>query len=93
MALMNKWANIVMGDGPVHSLIKTLSSLVSILWWNIVMDDWDSKKNHLVSDSILQHCKFIIPKGNLQGMTNNVGLTFSGGDTSLRFGISIEQDN
>ena len=29
----------------------------------------------------------------LQNMTNNVGLTFSVGDTTLWFTISIEQDN
>jgi hypothetical protein len=29
----------------------------------------------------------------LQGMTNDVGLTFSVGDTILWFTISIEQDN
>ena len=33
------------------------------------------------------------PQKKLQGMTNNVGLTFSVGDTIPRFTISIEQDN
>ena len=33
------------------------------------------------------------PPKNLQGMTNNVELTFSVGDTTPRFRISIEQDN
>ena len=33
------------------------------------------------------------PLKKLQGMTNNVGLTFSVGGTKLRFRVSIEQDN
>jgi hypothetical protein len=37
--LMNNWTNIVMHDGWVHPLSKTLPSLVSNLWWNIIMDD------------------------------------------------------
>ena len=39
MVLMNKWKNIVMDDGWVHPLAKTLPSLVNNMWWNIVMDD------------------------------------------------------
>ena len=34
-----------------------------------------------------------IPKKNSQGMTNNVGLTFSVGDIVPQFTISIEQNN
>jgi hypothetical protein len=33
------------------------------------------------------------PKKNLQGMTNNVGIACSLGNTILWFTISIEQDN
>ena len=33
------------------------------------------------------------PQKNLQGMTNNVGLTFSVGDTNPQSTIGIEQDN
>ena len=33
------------------------------------------------------------PPQKLLGMTNNVGLTLSVGDTTLQFTISIEQDN
>ena len=33
------------------------------------------------------------PSKKLQGMTNNVGLTFSVGDTTSQLTISIEQDN
>ena len=49
-------------------------------------------KNHLVSDS---NCNTIIynPTKNLQGSTNNVGLTFSVTDTILQFTIIIEQDH
>ena len=49
-------------------------------------------KNHLVSDSNLQHCKSIIPPKKLQGLANNVGLAFSIGDNTPQFTISIEQD-
>ena len=38
--LMNKWTNIVMEDGWVHPLGKTLSSLANNLRWTIVMHDW-----------------------------------------------------
>ena len=41
----------------------------------------------------LQHYKSIVSQKNGQGMTNNVWLTFSGGDFILWFTISIEQDN
>jgi hypothetical protein len=37
----------------------------------------------------MQHCKSIIPQFCLQGMTHNVGLTFSVGDTIPRFTISM----
>jgi hypothetical protein len=48
-------------------------------------------RNHLVSDI---DCKTInLLSQKLQGMTNNVGLTFSVGDTIPRFTISIEQRN
>ena len=39
--LMKKWANIVIDDGWVHPLVKTLPSLVNNLWWDIVTDDWN----------------------------------------------------
>ena len=41
----------------------------------------------------LQHSKSMIPLKNLQGMTNNVGLLFSVGDTPPRSTISGEHDN
>ena len=59
-----------------------------ILSWMIEI--W--MKIHLVSDS---NCNTLNPYSPkiLQGMTNNVGLTFSVGDTIPRFTISIEQHN
>jgi hypothetical protein len=48
--------------------------------------------NHLVSDSNLQDHKSIIPAKTLQGMTNNIGSTFSVGDTTPRITVSDEQD-
>ena len=44
---MDKWTNIVIDDGWVHSLAKTLPSLVINLWWNIVVDDFDLNEKSL----------------------------------------------
>ena len=55
-----------------------------------VIEVW--MKNHLVSDSDCNTVDFQFPL-NLQGITNNVGLAFSVGDTILRFTLTIEQDN
>ena len=44
MALpMNKWTNIVMDDGWVHPLVQNhmFSSLVSNLWGNVAINDWN----------------------------------------------------
>jgi hypothetical protein len=49
-------------------------------------------RNHLVSDNDCNTINLLSPK-KLQGMTNNVGLTFSVGDTIPRYTISIEQGN
>ena len=49
-------------------------------------------KKHLVSDSDCDSINLYPPK-KLQGMTNNVGLTFSVGDAIPQFTISIEQDD
>ena len=46
-------------------------------------------KHHLVSDSN----SINPPPHTLQGMANDVGLTFSVGNTTPRVTISIEQDN
>ena len=56
-----------------------------ILLWMIEI--W--MKIHLVSDNNRNTLNLYPPKKN-QGMTNNVGLTFSVGDTIPQFTISIE---
>jgi hypothetical protein len=56
------------------------------------MDDiWMT--NHLVSDSNCNTLNNMLFHKSLQGVTNNVGLTSSVGDTMPHFTISIEQDN
>ena len=45
--LMQKWIDIIMDDGLVNPLVKSLPSLVSNLWWNIVMDDRNLDENWL----------------------------------------------
>jgi hypothetical protein len=86
---MIKWTNIIMDDGWVHSLTKTLLYLANNLWWNIIMNDWNWTKNHLVCES--NYIYFSQKK--LQGIIDNVGLTLSVGDTIPQFTISIEQDH
>ena len=82
-----------MDDGCAHPLAKTLPSLVNNLWWNIVMDDWNLDEKSLDKWQYSQQHNSIIPQKVLQRMTNNAGLTFSVGDTTLRFTIGIEQYN
>ena len=90
--LMNKRTNIVIDDGWVQLLAKTLPTLVNNFWWNIVMDDWKMDAKHLVSDNI---CKNIIynPLKHLERMTNDVGITFGVGDTIPLFTTSTKKDN
>ena len=45
--LMNKWTDIVLDDGGVHALAKSLPSLVGDLWQNVVMDDWNLDEKSL----------------------------------------------
>ena len=59
-----------------------------VLSWMI--ENW--MKNHLVSGSNCNTVNVETPH-KLQGVTNNVGLTFSVGDTILWLTISMEQDN
>ena len=80
---MNKWTNTVTNDGWVHPSAKTLHSLVNKLWWNIVMDDCNLDENHFVSDIDCNTVNLYSPQ-DLQGMTNNVELAFSVGDTTPR---------
>jgi lipoprotein signal peptidase len=68
-------------------VIHWLSTICDeILTWMIEI--WMEKQ--LVSDT---NCNNIIPQFFLQEMTNNVGLTFSVGDTQPSFTNSSEQDN
>jgi hypothetical protein len=60
-----------------------------ILSWMIEV--W--MKHHLASDSNCNTTQFYNHPKKLQAMTNNVGLTFSVGDTTLWFTISIGQEN
>ena len=39
--LMNEWTNMSWMMDGVHPLAKILPSLVSNLWWNTVMGDWN----------------------------------------------------
>jgi hypothetical protein len=57
------------------------------------MDDKILDEKSLSKPQNLQHCKSTMSILVLQGMTNNVELTFSVGDTTPRFTISIEQDH
>ena len=73
------------GHNPTFSLLATRDEILS---WMI--ETWMEK--HLVSDS---NCNSLNPNPpkNLQGMTINVRLAFSVGDTTPRLTISHEQDN
>ena len=73
--------------GPKPYLLMS-ATYGEILSWMIMF--W--MKNHLISDS---NCNIENPYSQKQftRMTNNVGLTFSGGDTIPQFTISIKQDN
>jgi hypothetical protein len=66
-----------MMDEFIHGPYLLLLAMLSTM-----IEIW--MKYHLVSDS---DCNTI------QGMTNNVGLTFSVGGIQLQFASSIEQDN
>ena len=77
-----------MDGGRVHPLAKPYVLLSAtcdeILSWMIEI----RMEKPLGKCQILPH--YIIPP---KGMKNNVGLTFSVGDTTPRVTISIEQDN
>ena len=78
-----------MNDERVRPLTKTLSSLASNLWWYIVMDKQIWMKNHLVIDNICNVVNLQLPQKITQGMTNNVGLTFSGGEPTWYRGLQL----
>ena len=70
---------------PKPYLLLSTTSDEILLW---MISNW--MKNYMLSDSKCSTVTYYAPK-NLQGMTHNVGLTFSVGDTTLRFAINIEQ--
>ena len=86
---MNKQTIIVMDDEWLSSCIgKNPYLLLSAIVMNYChgpMDKWNLDDQPLVSN--------YNPPENFQGMTNNVGLTFSVGDTILQFTINIKQEN
>ena len=90
---MNKWRNVVMDDGWVHPLAKPLPSLVSNLWWTIMMDNWNLDEMWVGKWQKLQYCKSITPKTKVLRMTINGGTTFSVGNTTPQFKTSVEQYN
>ena len=59
--LMNKWTNIIMDDGWVHPLAKTLPSLVNNVWWIVVIIDWDVDAISLGKWQSLRHCETLSP--------------------------------
>jgi hypothetical protein len=67
------------------SYLLLLATYDEILSW--LIEIW--MKKYLVSNS---NCKYNPPK-KLQGMKNNVRITFSVGDTTPRFTIGIERDD
>ena len=91
--LMNKWTTIVMDDGRVHPLAKSLPSLVSNLWWDVVVDDWNLDEEAFGYWQYLKHCESIIPQNFTRNDKKMLGYRFSVGDTITLFAISIEQDD
>ena len=79
------WMSSSIGQNPSFSCPQLLMKILS---WTIEI--W--MRNHLVSDTDCSIVNLYNPNF-LQGMTNNVGLTFNVGDTILWSTISIEEDN
>ena len=50
-------------------------------------------RNHLVNDNLCNIVNLYSPIKIVQGMTNNIRLTFIVGDTTPGFTISVEQDD
>ena len=77
-------------EGRNPNLLRSATRDEIVSW---VIEIW--LKNHLVSDSNCNTVKLcMILQKIWQGMTNNVvGLTFSVGDTTLRFTVLIEQQD
>ena len=79
------WMSSFIGQNPIFSC----QQLVMKYYNEWLKFGW---KNHLGSDNNCNTINVWSPK-KLQGITNNIGLTFSVGDTIPRYAISIEQDN
>ena len=83
-----------MDDRRAHPSAKTLAFsrqqlCDEILSWMIEM--W--MNNPMISDSICNTITLQSPRTNLQGMTNNVGLTFRVGNTIPQFTIRTGTTN
>ena len=71
-------------QGWVHPLANPLPILVSNVWWSIVMGAWNLDDKSLGSDIICNTVNLESPQFFFsQRMTNDVGLTFIVGDTTL----------
>ena len=73
---------------PKSYLLLSVACDEKLSW---MIKNW--MENCLVSDSNCNTVNLYSPKNIYKGMTSNVGLSFSVGDTILWFTISIEQDN
>ena len=84
-----------MDDEWGHPLAKSLPSLISNLWWNIIMDNWKLDEKSLDKWQYLQNYKSIPspPQQNFKEWRINVGLAFSVGNTTPQLTISLEQDD
>ena len=67
--------------------------IVTNMWWNIVVDDWNLDVRSLSKWQKLQHYKSIIPNLFYKKRQYNVRLTLSVHDTTPGVHNSIEQDN
>ena len=65
---MNKFTYIVIPtyfqfiQMPIIETNFGMICIQAILWWNIVMDDWNANEKSLSKWPYLQHCKSIMPK-------------------------------
>ena len=75
------------------SIIETnfgIFCILTIVQWNIVIDDWQLDGNSLSKGQWLQQRNSIVPAFVLlQGMTNNVRFTYGVGDTTNTSGLPL----
>jgi hypothetical protein len=74
----------------LKGMFAAIICILTKLWWNIDMDDWNLDE---ISLSYWQYHQSIVPKRISQAMTNIMRLKISVGDGTPYFTISIEQDN